>query len=45
MCDCVCLNICVDGEKERNGTDYSFACVSWIEYSCCDERNENWIRE
>ncbi len=45
MCNCVCWNTCVGGEKERNGTDYPFACVSWIEDSCCDEKNENCIRE
>ena len=45
MCDCVCWNTCVGGEKERNGTDYPFACVNKIEGSCCDERNENRIRE
>lgn len=45
MRDCVCWNTCVGGEMERNETEYPFACVSWIEGSCCDERNESQIRE
>ncbi len=39
MCNCVCWNTCVGGEKERNSTDYPVSCVSWIEGSCCDEKN------
>ena len=45
MCNCVCWNTCVGGEKEKNGMDPDFKCVNKIEGSCCDEKNENCIRE